>query len=82
MCTLVSGSTFVEDIFVLLSSHLFPIALAYLNPNLVLLQTLCLLFDLIFLFVRAMTHVGTEAFCFLALSRRFFLDASLFLPKF
>ena len=35
----------------------------YLNPSLVLLQVLCFLFDLTFLFVLAMTHVGTEAFC-------------------
>jgi hypothetical protein len=27
-----------------------------------------------------MTQVGTEAFCFLAFIRRFFLDESLFLP--
>jgi hypothetical protein len=81
MCTLVSGSTFVEDIFVLLSCHLFPVARVYFNPSLVLLQTLCFLFDLTFLFVFAMTHVGTEAFDLLAFIRRFFLDASLFLPK-
>jgi hypothetical protein len=48
---------------------------------LVLLQVLCFRFDLTFLFVLAMTHVGTEAFCFLAFMRWFFLDASLFLPK-
>ena len=53
---------------------------AYLNPSLVLLQTLCFLLDLTCLFVLAMTQDGTEAFCFLAFIRRFFLDASLFLP--
>jgi hypothetical protein len=53
----------------------------YLNPSLVLLQTLCFLFDLVFRFVLAMTHVGTEPLVFLAFIRWFFLDASLFLPK-
>ena len=81
MWTLVSGSTFVEDIFALLFGHVFPFARAYFNPSLVLLQILCFLFDLVFLLVRAITHVGTEAFIFLALIRRFFFDASLFLPK-
>jgi hypothetical protein len=52
-----------------------------LNPSLVRLQVLCFRFDLTFLFVLAITHVGTEAFCLLALMRWFFLDASLFLPK-
>ena len=55
--------------------------LCYLKRSLVLLQTRCLLFVLAFLFVLAMTHVGTEAFCFLAFISRAFLDASLFLPK-
>jgi len=48
---------------------------------LVLLQALCFVLDLTFLFVLEMTQVGTEEFCFLAFIRRFFLDASLFLPK-
>jgi len=52
-----------------------------LNPSLVLLQALCLVLDLVFLFVLEMTQVGTDAFAFLAFMRRFFLDASLFLPK-
>jgi hypothetical protein len=39
------------------------------------------MFDLTFLFVLAMTQDGTEALLFLAFIRRFFLDASLFLPK-
>ena len=54
---------------------------AYLNPSLVLRQTLCFWLDLTFLFVLAMTQVGTEEFFFLAFIRRFFLDASLLLPK-
>src|SRR5438309_350020 len=53
----------------------------YLNPSLVLLQVRCFRFDLTFLFVLAMTHVRTEAFCFLAFMRWFFLEASLFLPN-
>ena len=40
-----------------------------------------LLFALTFLLVLAITQVGTEEFCFLAFMSRFFLDASLFLPK-
>jgi hypothetical protein len=38
------------------------------------------LFDLTFLLVFAMTQVGMEAFDFRALMRRFFFEASLFLP--
>ena len=80
MCTRVKGSTFVEDIFALLSGYLDSGSEAYLNPSLVLLQVLCFWFALTFLLVLAMTQVGTEEFCFLAFMRRFFLDASLFLP--
>ena len=67
----------------LMTSLLYSLAIsvgAYLNPSLVLLQALCLLLFLTFLFVLAMTHVGTEALSFLAFIRRFFFDASLFLP--
>jgi len=64
----------------LLYSSAILLARAYLNPSLFLLQTLCFLFDLTCRFVLAMTQDGTDAFCFLAFIRRFFLDASLFLP--
>jgi hypothetical protein len=63
------------------SPVIFRMSPYYFRPSLVLLQTRCLLFVLVFLFVLAMTQVGTEAFCFLAFINRFFFEASLFLPK-
>jgi hypothetical protein len=60
---------------------LFPVEEAYLSPSLLRLQILCFWFARTFLFVLAMTQVGTDEFDFLAFMSRFFLDASLFLPK-
>jgi len=78
MWTLVRGSMFVDDISIY--SLVVLVERGYLNLSLVFLQDLCFVFVLVCLFVLAMTHEGTEALAFLAFMRRFFFDASLFLP--